>query len=397
MTQPSSTQRFWTKAVDRLAGVAISGGGLLMIGSLALIFGLIFSESLPLFRSPSLTATRSLGASIAGPALAAGLNEYLDGAEAVLPEGVVRVVDLETKAIRKAVSIDGLEGRRVTAAARSLKDDYALGLSDGSVLAASARWQTSFDSGKRAVDFAFEPHGIFKLDPAGRPATRVAVCQRSSGDFLLAASPEPGSLALGVGADDVPRIVDLSGALKDDRISALAFLDDGGLLCVGTEGGRIIAFSLAEPDSPVRQESVALTSSDPAPVTALEALIGGQSLIAGDAKGRIAGLLRIRESEGSETRVLKAVRIFEPMSTAVTALSVSPRGKTFLAGDASGRVTAYFATNQRTLASASAGAPVTALAMSPKGDGVLAITAAGLTEFALDAPHPAISWRALFG
>jgi phosphate transport system permease protein len=60
-------------------------------------------------------------------------------------------------------------------------------------------------------------------------------------------------------------------------------------------------------------------------------------------------------------------------------------------------VTAYFATNQRTLASASAGSAVTALATSPKGDGVLVVTSAGLEEFALDAPHPAISWRALFG
>ncbi|HEY3349694.1 MAG TPA: ABC transporter permease subunit [Thermoanaerobaculia bacterium] len=392
-----NTRRFWTRAGDRAAGFAIRAGGLLMVGSLVLIFGLIFSESLPLFRSPSLAATRTLGASAAGPALAAGLNEYLDGAEAVLPEGVVRVVDLETKALRKSVPIDGLEGRRVTAAARTLKDEWALGLSDGSVLAASTRWQSSFESGKRTVDFAFEPHAFFKLDPAGRPAKRLAVWRRGSGGFLIAASPEPGSLALGVGSDDGPRVVDLSSSLKDDRVSALAFLDDGGILCVGTEGGRVVAFSLAEPEAPVRQESVALAASDSAPVTAMEALIGGQSLIAGDARGRVAGLLRIRENEGSETRVLKVARRFEPMPAAVTALSVSPRGKTFLAGDASGRVTAYFATNQRTLASASAGGPVHALATAPKGDGVLAITDAGLAEFALDAPHPAISWRALFG
>ena len=37
------TRRFWTRTGDRAASFAISAGGLLMIGSLVLIFGLIFS------------------------------------------------------------------------------------------------------------------------------------------------------------------------------------------------------------------------------------------------------------------------------------------------------------------------------------------------------------------
>lgn len=397
MTQPPPSRRLLTRLGDRVANVAITAGGLLMIGSLVLIFGLIFSESLPLFRAPTFKEVRALGAAQAGPVLSGGLNEYLDGGETILPGGAFQIVDLETGSVRRTIPVEGIAGRRITAVARTLKDDYALGLSDGSVVATSARWQTSFDSGKRVADLRVESRGILALDPAARPAARLAVWQKSSGAFLVASSPRPDALLFGVQSDEPPVILDLSSTLGVDRVSSLAFLDDGGILCVGTEGGKIIAFSLAEPAAPLRQETVAMTPGEPASVTVLDALIGGQSLIAGDAKGRVVGLLRIRESTASETRTLKAVRTFESLPGAVTALSVSARGKTFVAGDSKGRVNAYFATNLRTLASADAGARIVALTMAPKGDAVLAVTPEGLKEFALDAPHPAISWKALFG
>jgi len=81
----------------------------------------------------------------------------------------------------------------------------------------------------------------------------------------------------------------------------------------------------------------------------------------------------------------------------VTAFAASPRGKTFLTGDETGRVHATFATNERPLAEVATGGPIIALAVAPKGDGFLALGAAGLKEFRLDAPHPEISWRSLFG
>jgi phosphate transport system permease protein len=397
MSTSPSRQRLWTRLSDRLANFAISAGGLLMIGSLILIFALIFSESLPLFREPKLGLAREFSGAGAPSALGGGLNEYLDAAEIVTADGAIQVVDLEKKTVRRTIPLDPAAGRRVTAVARSLKDDYALGLSDGSIVAASARWETSFESGHRVADLKIDTHGVLRPDPSGRPASRLGVWSRSGGPFFVASSPKPAALFLGLISDDGPFTVDLSDALGMDRVSALAFLDDGEILCAGTHAGQVIAFSLAEPKQPARGEAVALAEGDPSPVTSLEALIGGQTLIAGDAKGRVLGLMRIRESTTSETRRLKAVKAFEPMSASVTAISVSPRGKTFLAGDAKGGIAAYFATNLRTLARSEAGESISALTVAPRGDGVLAIMPGGLKELVLDAPHPAISWKALFG
>jgi phosphate transport system permease protein len=254
MTQPTSSQRFWTKAGDRLASLTISAGGLLMIGSLVLILGLILSETLPLFGTP-------------------------------------------------------------------------------------------------------------RIAPASVPA--------DSGD-------EPASPAL---ASNIPRVT----------------LAGGTILCTGDAAGDVSVFETVEGQAPKLLERVRLHPDAPAPVSVLGTLVGGETVIAGDARGRVSGLMRLRVTPESEERRLKVVRAYEGNTAAVTAFAASPRGKTFLTGDASGGVIARFGTNGRTLASASAGAPVTALEFGLKGTTFTAATAAGEKHFTLDAPHPEISFTSLFG
>ena len=214
MTQPNSSQRFWTKAADRLASLTISAGGLLMIGGLVLIFGLIFFETLPLFGTPRIT-------------------------------------------------------------------------------------------------------------PAPAPA--------ASGD-------EPVSPAL---ASNVPRVT----------------LAGGTILCAGDAAGDISVFETVEGQEPRLLEKVRLHPDAPAPVTILGTLVGGETLIAGDARGRVSGLMRLRVAPEGEERRLRVVRAYEGNAAAVTAFAASPRGKTFLTGDAEGGVVARFGTNARTLASTARARP----------------------------------------
>ncbi|MEO8055816.1 MAG: ABC transporter permease subunit [Acidobacteriota bacterium] len=249
-----NTRRFWTRTSDRAASIAISAGGLLMIGSLVLIFGLIFSESLPLFGTPRIVAT-------AGP----------------------------------AASLD-------------------------------------------------EP-------------------------------PPPGLTS------HVPR----------------ATLAGGAVLCTGDAEGDVSVFEVVEGAEPKLLEKVRLHPESPAPVTVLGTLLGGETLIAGDARGRVSGLMRLRTAPDGDERRLQVVRAYSPNSAPVTAFAASPRGKTFLTGDASGGIVARFGTNARTLASTGAGAPVTALEFGPKGTAFSALTPGGEKYFALEAPHPEISVRSLFG
>ncbi|MGZ5382332.1 MAG: hypothetical protein ACXWFQ_10740, partial [Thermoanaerobaculia bacterium] len=302
MTQPTSSQRFWTKAVDRLAGVTISGGGLLMIGSLVLIFLLIVSEAIPLFVPPKTAAHGTLPTP--DRALVASADEYRNDVSFLLPDGTIRVVALRDGKTIKELPVPGLEGRGawVTAAARSISGGTALGLSDGAAIVATIRWQSSFEGSTRKVDLEVSTHPRLALDPAGRALTRVAFAEKDSGASSVAASSAPGILLYGVASAEAGDVFskDLSAALGKETVTALAFLDNGNSLCVGTASGKILSIPVDDPKAPGATETTAV-NTDGTPITVLETLVGGQTLVAGDARGRVTGLLRIRDSLGAQT------------------------------------------------------------------------------------------------
>lgn len=398
MTQPTSSQRFWTKAVDRLAGLAISAGGLLMIGSLVLIFLLIVSEAIPLFVPPKAAAHGTLPTP--DRALVASADEYRNDVSFLLPDGTIRVVALADGKTIKELPVPGLEGRGawVTAAARSIRGGIALGLSDGAAIVATTRWQSSFEGSTRKVDLEVSALPRLALDPAGRALTRVAFAEKDSGASAVAASSAPDVLLYGVASAEAGDVFskDLSAALGGETVTALSFLDNGNSLCVGTASGKILSIPLEDPKAPGTTETTAV-NTDGTPITVLETLVGGQTLVAGDARGRVTGLLRVRDKADAEARKLLPVKTFDGHSSAITAVGASGRGKTFVSADEKGNLVVHFGTNARTLARASVEGSVTALDVSPKANSFLAMTAKGLTDFTLDAPHPEISFGALFG
>jgi len=176
-----------------------------------------------------------------------------------------------------------------------------------------------------------------------------------------------------------------------------AVLTSGALLCTGDEAGDVSVFEVSEGTEPKLLEKVRVHPEDPAPITVLGTLVGGETLVAGDARGRVTGLMRLRTKPDGEARRLTAIRPFEGHPAPVTAFAASPRGKTFLTGDEKGGVIARFGTNARTLAAVSAGGRIDALEFGPKGTAFTARTPAGPHHFVLEATHPEISIGALFG
>lgn len=396
MTQPTSSQRFWTKAGDRLARLTISAGGLLMIGSLVLIFLLIASEAVPLFIPPK----TALHGKLSAPprALAASADEYRDDVAFLMPDGILRVVALADGKTAKELPVPGVESRTVAAAVHSIKGDMALGLSDGSAVVAMPTWQSSFEGGVRKVDLVLRVLPRLALDPAGRALMRIAFAEKESGASAVVASPAPDTLLFGVASSEPGEVItlDLSAALGKETVTALAFLDNGNSLCVGTASGKILSIPVGDPKAPGPVETT-VVNADGTPITALETLVGGQTLVAGDARGRVTGLLRVRDRPDAEARKLLPVKTFDGHSAAITALGASGRGKTFVSADAEGGLVVHFGTNARTLARASVDGPVVTLDVSPKANSFLVLTVQGLTDFTLDAPHPEISFTSLFG
>ena len=315
--------------------------------------------------------------------------------------GGLKVVDLAKASVVKEISLPEAGGKAVTAVARTIRGALALGLEDGGILLLAPRWQTTFPEGKRTSEFFASVTATLAPDPQGRPVRILALSHPESGEAAVASSPAPDVLFLASAGGDEPGASpfssDLSPLLGGEAVSALSFHDNGRLLEAGTVSGKVLSFDVADPKEPKALGAVLVHPGAPAPVTVLGSLIGGQTLIAGDAKGRVAGLGRQRSEGSGEGKTLGVTKTYPSHAARVTAVSASPRGKTFLTGDEMGRVHATFATNERPLVDVASGGKIVSLAMAPKGDGFLALGTAGLKEFRLDAPHPEISWRSLFG
>jgi phosphate transport system permease protein len=97
-------------------------------------------------------------------------------------------------------------------------------------------------------------------------------------------------------------------------------------------------------------------------------------------------------------RSLRHARSFPSLKAPVRALAPSPRGKGFLALDAAGEMALMYSTSERVLWSGKAPvAGASAIAYAPKADGALVAGATASVSLAILAPHPEVSFRALFG
>jgi ABC-type uncharacterized transport system permease subunit len=163
-------------------------------------------------------------------------------------------------------------------------------------------------------------------------------------------------------------------------------------LYAGLVDGRIGWFRVDGGGTPAE---LLLSLPSPTPISALTLLIGDRSLVVGRTSGAIEvwfPLLRGKD------RSLRHVRSFPALPAAVIALAPSPRGKGFLALDASGALSLMYSTSERVLWSGKAPvAEATAIAYAPKADGALVAGTRDAAALAIAAPHPEVSLKALFG
>jgi phosphate transport system substrate-binding protein len=381
------------KIADRLARWVITGGGLLMVGALVLMFVLILLEAIPLWAQPKTKLEAETKLDAAWQVLAAGENEYRELTDLACADGSVRVIDLHTGKTIQELRPEGAEGLAFTSATRTLTGEYALGLPNGSVLLADGRFTSTFDpaTSARVTTYRLSSGAKVALDAAGRPLTSVAGRTRESGLAVVAGSPEPGVLlAATYSEDDGAQIFDLSEKLAGEKVAVIALDDRAELLAAGTASGKVLFFSFLN-RTPEAVGEATLPVSDPAPITAARYLSGARRS-SPDAKGRLVGIQRIRRTPDAEDASPPSSSGSSPRG-AITALAASARSKTFLPRM---RATSYAFRDERANAhegeaAGSTVAAAIAVAIHPR-PGYLAILPGGLATVA---PSRDVAPRAL--
>jgi phosphate transport system permease protein len=416
------------KAMDRFATVFITLGGVFIIVAVSFIFVFLVHQTLPLFRPASgkalgtleLAAVPALApapASAGGPAVVAagpstpavpspgappavdaakplviGIDEYQMYFYEVLADG--RTVFFRSDgSFAEQFAPTSIGAATVTAASRSLLGDFvAVATADGRVSLQQVRFVPQYrDQTLQDLELSVRDRGVVTLDPAGRPVREVAY-EEVDGRKLVAGVVAEDEIAV-VRTDDEG--VEHRATLRTNDAERVTRVRIGRseTLVASTDKGNLYHWELT-PD--VRLTEVAHVSGEP--ITALEFVLGNITALVGDSKGALGGWFRVRENDDADPRFANA-HTYPSQGTAIRAIGASTRDKSFVTAGEDGSIVLRHMTSGRSLVSFPAtGKAVDSVLLTPKMDGIIVKQSDGqLARYAIESPHPEVSWTALFG
>ena len=397
---------------DRVARWVVSAGGLAIIVSVLGILFFIVAEVLPLTRPARVEMGRKVA--MAGPESGALIiDEHRTHVAALAADGKVRVVRLEDGGVvfeqdllaaanpevspaseaPPAPAVPPLTAMKVPAGTRAVAGSTR----DGRVVLAQVAFDVTFDGQSRVVTPKVEAPVVLALDPAGGPLEEFTIQIDEEGGATAAAELADGTLAVvrrsaseNMMTGEVTESVERHGLELGAELTALVMDGDQRNLFGGTAKGDLLWWPLVD-----GVPGEAYTVAAGAPVTALNLLIGGRSLIVGQEDGSLSVWILVQNDEG--VRRLTRVRDFPAHPAAVTEIAPSERDKGFLALGG-GQLGLYYSTSRRTLWTGRA--PLQnghSLVFSPKNDSVYLTGEGQLAEIEVYNPHPEVTWQTLFG
>ncbi|MCA8916982.1 MAG: hypothetical protein KDB90_16450, partial [Planctomycetes bacterium] len=138
-------------------------------------------------------------------------------------------------------------------------------------------------------------------------------------------------------------------------------------------------------------------STDTLALTAVNYLIGDQTVIFADSRGGLQAWFAVPGADESSPRRLTRARTHRPSRNAIVQVAASPVNKGFLAVEGSGHIRAINNTGSREFVDFTLDGAVNAC-MARKGDGILVVgTDGAVHQWWVDAPHSEASFSTLFG
>ncbi|MCZ6750164.1 MAG: ABC transporter permease subunit [SAR324 cluster bacterium] len=394
------------KRIDRIATWTITASGLVIVGSVVGILLLIVNVALPLLFPPdSVRVQRFSPAWLGDPGavLAIGSDGYLETGYVLDTGGVFTFFDSRCGALLERVRLErpGVAGATVAGVEVSGRLDHSLRWSDGSLTVERVRFFPQFDpEGQRHIAHAVERLTVLPpAEGAVRGTARVTEAGGTAAVFLL-----PGN-RLRV----VQQIVeeDLFGELTresasyeiEDELPGAAgplLLDGSGRwLFAGTDAGYLLRWALTE-EGPRLADRVR-ASHEGSAVTALAMLIGDGSVVVGLEDGSLSVWFPVPAEPGSFVRVLKSIHTLAPHPAAVRRIVASQADRILLTVGEEAELRMHYPTGERHLLTLSPEAPLLRAGLSLRANGVIGLDAEGrITVWAIDAPHPEFSWKAMF-
>jgi phosphate transport system permease protein len=388
---------------NRLARYIITFGGYGIIISIVGILLFLLYQSMPLSFKASLKKTFSF--EIPAPKsriLLTGVDQYREISYSLNDRGVIDFYNLKSKSIIQKDSLPLKPQERILSASKGSlsKELFAVGTDQGRILSAEIKMQPQYQGNIRLIQpsFAFTDSFTVEMEPDSQfnHIEKISYCENEDGIQYWAWVNHQGKLYLKIydPDDEENYFYDLTPNLGSEIFSTFTTSYDGRMLIVGSQSGELFWFNMRD----IQQVSLNDNWKASATViTALEFLIGDNSLVVGDGKGSVEVWFPVRDEE-NELK-FRPVHNFEPLPEAATQIYSSPRNRSFLAIDEIGNIHLdYSTTSQTQLEFRKSDFPVQTAAFAPKSNGIIIIDIKDRYGFYfLKDEHPEATLQSLFG
>jgi len=341
--------------------------------------------------------------------LLVGIDEYQEILYVVTDSATIDFIDLANKKIIKSEKLDTSFGQIITSVSKSAgKNLLALGTNYGNVILTQVKFSVGFnDEDKREITPEFKVVSVIKIDSLRKPIKNVVYRKNSEDDFTIVAlttdnrllqySSESSSSLLS-GVETIVYRKDLTHFVENE-ITSIELDNFCEKLMIGNAYGFLYYISLKDKNEPQLIQKINPTPSGKSAITTLGFIIGDQSLIVGDADGNVTSWMRVLDEKTDYGWKLVNPHTFDSHNAAITSISSSLRNKSFITGDAEGKIYVEHLTSERTLIELSGKQkPVLNIAYSSKGDGAIVLYEDGsIVTFDITNPHPEITLKTLFG
>ncbi|KJU75607.1 phosphate ABC transporter permease [Ectopseudomonas oleovorans] len=391
---------------DRMARWYVSIGGLAVLGAITLIFFYLAHVVLPMFQGAELESRKvqqpAWLAEAQAPLLLA-VEEQNQVAMRLDTSGAVQFFELKSGEALQRLQLPLPQGVSVASVGQDQPGTrrVVLGLSNGQALIIQHSYKITYPDNVRAIAPQIEyPYGEapIEVDPQGRPLEHIAV-NLNSGTLMLAGSTGNELHLISLAREENLFTGEVS--VSEERINlpqigepiSQLILDPRQMwLYVFNGDSSADVFDLRKRGLNGRYELLKGGSNR---VTSATSLLGGISIMIGDAKGGIQQWFMVRDQDGKST--FQSIRSFQLGDSAITQILPEERRKGFMALDADGRLGIFHSTAHRTLLKEQVAEGSAIAALSPRASRVLVESDGKLQRFVVDNPHPEISWSSLWG
>ncbi|MDH3902959.1 MAG: hypothetical protein OES90_07035, partial [Xanthomonadales bacterium] len=398
----SDNFHLWRGRKDRLASKIIGLGGFVVIAAVLLILFYLIYVVTPLFLSAKMSRTvlTDNPAWLKSETSFLALEEQQQVAFRITENGSAEFFRLNGLELLESTEI--VSGGRNVAVAMGAQGDsglVAVAFEDGMVSLLQNQYSTDFSAGVELrkiipkLDFPYGS-GQRELMPGGG-ITGLALSDNEK-ELVLAVAGTGGRVRFERSlkredflSGEVSLEISVSALDVAFEIVAITISNDHRWLYLGDESGRIHFISTAN------MEVIQVVQVSDTIITSMNMLLGGISVLAGDADGNVTQLFPVRG--GGNQYSLKEIRRFEGQQAAVTRIVPEQRRKGFMTVDADDNLTIFHSTAGKVVLTEKLSGQPAALALAPRASGLLVLYGDSPAEFMdIDNEHPEVSFASLW-